>query len=95
MTKNKKARHIIFDLTGLKVYGEGEWKVKVHGKSKCRTWRKFHIGIDAETAEQMLEKLPCKIKSARGDGVYDASRFRKKVHNKEGACIVPPTTDAA
>lgn len=113
LTKDKKARHIIFDSTGLKVYGEGEWKVKVHGKSKRRTWRKFHIGIDAETqeilccelthnnkgdaemAEQMLEKLPCKIKSARGDGAYDASRFRKKVHDKGGACIVPPPRDAA
>ncbi|CUI18152.1 transposase (plasmid) [Candidatus Protochlamydia naegleriophila] len=51
LTKGKQARHIIFDSTGLKVHGEGEWKVKVHGKSKRRTWRKFHIGIDAETLE--------------------------------------------
>lgn len=113
LTQGKKACHIIFDSTGLKVHGEGEWKVKVHGKSKRRTWRKFHIGIDAETqnilcceltgndkgdaevAEQMLEKLPCKVKSARGDGAYDASRFRKKVHDKGGVCIVPPPRDAA
>jgi hypothetical protein len=46
LTEGKKARHIIFDSTGLiKVHREGEWKVKVHGKSKRRTWRKFHIGI--------------------------------------------------
>ncbi len=109
----KQARHIIFDSTGLKVHGEGEWKVKVHGKSKRRTWRKFHIGIDAmsqdiicceltgnnkgdaEVAEQMLGKISCKVKSARGDGAYDASRFRKKVHDKGGVCIVPPPRDAA
>ena len=30
LIKGKKKRHIIFDSTGLKVYGEGEWKVKVH-----------------------------------------------------------------
>ena len=113
LTEGKKACHVIFDSTGLKVYGEGEWKVKVHGKSKRRTWRKFHIGIDAETqdiiccdlttnnkgdaeiAEQMVGKLPCKLKSARGGGAYDASRFRKKVYEKEGACIVPPPRDAA
>lgn len=113
LTKGKQARHIIFDSTGLKVHGEGEWKVKVHGKSKRRTWRKFHIGIDAETqdivcceltgndkgdaeiAERMLEDLPCKVKSARGDDAYDASRFRKKVHDKGGAWIVPPPRDAA
>lgn len=112
LIEGKKARHIIFDSTGLKVYGEGEWKVKVHGKSKRRTWRKFHIGIDAETqdilcceltgnnegdaetANRMLDKLPCKVKSARGDGAYDASRFRKKVHDKGGICIVPPPRGA-
>lgn len=108
----KRARHIIFDSTGLKVHGEGEWKVKIHGKSKRRTWRKFHIGIDAntqdilcceltgnnkgdaETAEEMLDKLPCSVKSARGDGAYDTSRFRAKVHDKGGTCIVPPSKDA-
>jgi hypothetical protein len=26
--------HIVFDSTGLKVYGEGEWKVRKHGYSK-------------------------------------------------------------
>lgn len=46
-------------------------------------------------AEQMLGKLPCKVKSARGDGAYDANRFRKKVHDKGGICIVPPPRDAA
>lgn len=45
----KKKCDIIFDSTGLKVYGEGEWKVRTHGKSKRRIWRKFHVGIDAET----------------------------------------------
>ena len=113
LTQGRKACHIIFDSTGLKVHGEGEWKVKVHGKSKRRTWRKFHIGIDAETqdivcceltgnekgdaetAERMLGKLPCKIKSARGDGAYDTRRFRKKVYDKGGASIVPPSRDAA
>lgn len=49
--KSQGVKHIIFDSTGLKVYGEGEWKVRIHGKSKRRTWRKFHIGIDAETQD--------------------------------------------
>lgn len=43
--------HAIFDSTGLKVYGEGEWKVRQHGYQKRRTWRKLHIGIDAKTGE--------------------------------------------
>ena len=34
------------DSTGLKVYGEGEWKVRQHGTSKRRTWKKLHLAID-------------------------------------------------
>lgn len=41
--------HLVIDSTGLKVYGEGEWKVRVHGADKRRTWRKLHISMDAET----------------------------------------------
>ena len=29
-----EAIHLVVDSTGCKVYGEGEWKVRVHGKSK-------------------------------------------------------------
>ena len=43
--------NIVIDATGLKVYGEGEWKMRTHGKSKRRTWRKMHIAIDRETQE--------------------------------------------
>jgi hypothetical protein len=42
---------IVMDSTGLKVYGEGEWKVRTHGKSKRRTWRKLHIGADPQSGE--------------------------------------------
>jgi IS5 family transposase len=48
---------IVVDSTGLKVYGEGEWKVRKHGWSKHRTWRKLHIGINGETQEIVAEKL--------------------------------------
>lgn len=37
---------IVFDGTGLKVFGEGEWKVRQHGPGKHRTWRKLYIGLD-------------------------------------------------
>lgn len=39
---------IVLDSTGLKVYGEGEWKVRTHGKDKNRTWRKVHIATDTK-----------------------------------------------
>jgi len=43
--------HAVLDSTGLKVYGEGEWKVRQHGWSKRRTWRKLHVAVDAEAGE--------------------------------------------
>jgi transposase len=43
--------HVLVDSTGLKVYGEGEWKVRTHGVGKRRTWRKLHIAMNADTAE--------------------------------------------
>lgn len=44
-------RHIVIDSTGVKVYGEGEWKVRTHGVSKRRTWRKLHLCVDEKTHE--------------------------------------------
>jgi len=45
------ARHVVVDSTGVKVYGEGEWKTRQHGVSKRRTWRKLHLGVDEATGE--------------------------------------------
>lgn len=43
--------HIVVDSTGLKIFGEGEWKVRQHGYSKRRTWRKLHLAVNAATHE--------------------------------------------
>jgi hypothetical protein len=47
----KKIKHLVLDASGLKVYGEGEWKVRLHGADKRRTWRKLHISLDADTQQ--------------------------------------------
>lgn len=49
--------HLVVDSTGAKVYGEGEWKVRQHGWSKRRTWRKLHIGVDGETGDILLGEV--------------------------------------
>lgn len=48
---------IVLDGTGLKVFGEGEWKVRQHGPSKRRTWRKLHLAVDPDTQEIVAEVL--------------------------------------
>ncbi len=54
---NKRPHDIVFDSTGLKVYGEGEWKVRQHGASRRRVWRKLHIGIDPNSSEIIVAEL--------------------------------------
>jgi len=48
---------IVVDSTGLKVFGEGEWKMRKHGKSKRRTWRKLHLAVNPATHEIVAETL--------------------------------------
>lgn len=51
------ARHIVIDSSGLKVHGEGEWKVRQHGVDQRRTWRKLHLAVDAENHEVIAAEL--------------------------------------
>jgi hypothetical protein len=48
---------LVIDSTGLRVYGEGEWKVRIHGKDKRRTWRKYHVAVDPSTHEVVAVEL--------------------------------------
>ncbi|MGR5069127.1 MULTISPECIES: IS5 family transposase [Vibrio] len=58
-TKTKvPIQHLAIDATGLKVYCEGEWKVKKHGTDgKRRVWRKLHIAVDTSTHEIIAAEL--------------------------------------
>lgn len=42
---------LVIDSTGLKIFGEGEWKMRTHGKQKRRTWRKYHVSVNPTTHE--------------------------------------------
>lgn len=48
---------VVVDSTGLKVFGEGEWKTRKHGASKRRTWRKVHLAVNPDTREIEAEVL--------------------------------------
>ena len=42
---------IAVDSTGLKVFGEGEWKSRNYGQDYRRTWRKLHVAIDIDAQQ--------------------------------------------
>ena len=48
---------VVVDSTGLKVFGEGEWKMRKHGKGKRRTWRQLHLTVNSQTQEIEAEVL--------------------------------------
>ncbi|GMO33572.1 MAG: hypothetical protein Ta2B_14020 [Termitinemataceae bacterium] len=72
---NGENLHIGIDSTGLKVYGEGEWKVRKHGWSKHRTWMKMHICIDLDTQEILAVELS-------GNDEADAPEAKKMLEGK-------------
>jgi len=72
----KRPTDVVFDSTGLKVYGEGEWKVRTHGASKRRTWRKLHLAIDPSSGEVLLAEL---TDNSKGDAQV-AEGMMEQVH---------------
>ena len=49
--------HLLVDSTGLQLCGPGEWLIEKHGTKRRRSWRKLHIGIDAETGQILASEL--------------------------------------
>jgi hypothetical protein len=49
--------HLLVDSTGLRLCGPGEWLVEKHGTRRRRSWRKLHIGVDAETGQILASEL--------------------------------------
>src|SRR3954465_168284 len=49
--------HLLVDSTGLKLYGAGAWRVEKHGTKRRRSWRKLHLGVDAESGRIVAATL--------------------------------------
>ena len=47
----KEPLHLVVDSSGVKVYGEGEWKTLLHGRARRRKWLKVHIAVDERSNE--------------------------------------------
>ncbi len=78
VSQKNESRHVVIDSTGVKVYGEGEWKTRVHGVGKRRTWRKLHLAVDEKNGEILVasvttndyhesEILPDLLKGIKGE----------------------------
>lgn len=93
--KTDQSLKIVMDSTGLKVYGEGEWKVRQHGVSKRRTWLKLHVGANPDDGEiqavlltensvsddQAVEKLLDQIDQTILDFAADGAYDKRNVYD--------------
>jgi len=78
--------HLLVDSTGLKLGGAGEWLVEKHSTTRRRSWRKLHIGVDADTGQILASALttddvddasqvPALLDQIVGGGCCDVSSF--------------------
>ncbi len=58
--RNSEPLHLLVDSTGLKLCGTSEWLVEKHGTKTRRSWRKLHIGLDADTGQIVAATLTAK-----------------------------------
>ena len=49
--------HLLVDSTGLRLCGPGEWLTERHGGRGRRSWRKLHLGVDADTGRIVASTL--------------------------------------
>ena len=49
--------HLLVDSTGLKFCGPSEWLTEKHGTRTRRSWRKMHLGVDADTGQILAAEL--------------------------------------
>jgi len=97
--KTSQSLNIVMDSTGLKIYGEGEWKVRMHGVSKRRTWRKLHVGANPADGEiqavlltennisddQAVKELLGQIEQTIIDFAADGAYDKRKVYDNLNA----------
>lgn len=81
--------HLVMDSTGLKVFGEGEWKVRKHSKERQRIWRKLHLAVDAKTHDIICADLSL-------NNVTDSEAFHglmRQTHRKIRSAAADGTYD--
>jgi len=80
--------HLLVDSTGLKLCGAGEWLIEKHGTKTRRSWRKLHIGLDADTGQIVAAALTTKE-------VDDGSEVGPLLDQVPGTCDVFFTGDGS
>ena len=85
--RNGEPLHLLLDSTGLTLCGAGEWLQEKHSTRTRRSWRKLHIGIDADTGQIVATALTTK-------GIDDGSQVGPLLDQVVGS-VASFTADSA
>ena len=83
----KEPVHLLVDSTGLRLCGPGEWLAEKHGSRTRRSWRKLHLGVDADTGRIVAAALTDK-------DADDGSRVGPSL-DRMGGAVASFTADGA
>jgi hypothetical protein len=110
LLNKKKVTDIVLDTTGLKAYGEGEWRAEKYGGRK--SWRKLHLALDLESGkltlaevsqehvhdttylEQALQGANRRKGKVLIDGIADSGRCYKMAKKYNKQLLTPPKKGA-
>ena len=79
--------HLVIDSTGLKVFGEGEWKVICADLS-------LNNVTDSEAFPGLIRQTHRKIRAAAADGAYDTRLCHDELRRKKISALIPPRKGA-
>jgi Transposase DDE domain len=90
--------HLVLDSTGLKVYGEGELKVRLAVDQQTHEIQAAVVSepgvADAEAVPSLLEQVEDPIERASGDGMDDRRAVYATSERRGARALIPPRRDA-
>jgi hypothetical protein len=110
LLEKKNVTDIVLDTTGLKVYGEGEWRAEKYGGKKA--WKKLHLAMDPHSGklvlaamsneyahdttylDQALERANGKSGKVLIDGIADSGRCYEIARRYKKELLTPPKKGA-
>lgn len=83
----KGVTDIVLDTTGLKIYGEGEWRAEKYGGKK--RWRKLHLALDPKSGKLIFAEIS-------NEHVHDTAyleRVLQRANGRKGKILIDGIAD--
>jgi hypothetical protein len=84
----KGVTDIVLDTTGLKVYGEGEWRAEKYGGK--RSWKKLHLALDSKSGKLIFAEIS-------NEHVHDTAYLEQvlqRANNRKGKVLIDGIADS-